>query len=581
MLSMRRVWITIATAAAVTTLPGAAPARAAAGACLAQSGDAARLCLHQYATTLERCRLRVDDACEEEARADRGALARFVARSERPALRLCTSEDAEPLGYLDEEDIALRIGEACADFGEEFLALGFAADPGSLSADALRCQRVVTRSLAGFRSRVVRQFGPGCFVPGFRGQGCDRSRRDELVERARAKAVGRIAQRCGDDFDSLGLSSLGTGSTLEERVEEVVGLVFDRARHFAQLVYPPNNLGPLADFGPFPVGVTTLNLVDDSRSNVDGSGPRPVTTEVYYPSTAAAVKGVPRDIVRLLGIDIVATPAFRDVGIASGPFPLVVFSHGNDGIRIQSFFFAAHLASHGFIVASPDHYGNTFLDALAGIVDADSANNRPLDMSFVIDEMLARSAQSTGFFAASIDPEKIGMSGHSFGGFTTFLLASGKNPFYDARVKAILPQAPAAPFSDAFFGAITVPTLIIGGSIDETTPFESEQQRPFDLLPAGADIVALAELIGAGHFTFSDFCEVPRNLLAFLGGFEEACEPRHLPWRHAHDIVNYLSLNFFDATLNGDTEALARLAPENLASIEDLVYQRKAREESE
>jgi hypothetical protein len=30
---------------------------------------------------------------------------------------------------------------------------------------------------------------------------------------------------------------------------------------------------------------------------------------------------------------------FRDVA-AQGPFPLVLFSHGNDGIRFQSFFFA-------------------------------------------------------------------------------------------------------------------------------------------------------------------------------------------------------------------------------------------------
>jgi predicted dienelactone hydrolase len=307
-------------------------------------------------------------------------------------------------------------------------------------------------------------------------------------------------------------------------------------------------------------------------------GPRPVTTEVYYPSTAAAVKGVPRDIVRLLNIDIVATPAFRDVAIATGPFPIVVFSHGNGGIRIQSFFFAAHLASHGFIVATPDHHGNTFLDIAAGLVDAQVVANRPIDMSFLIDEMLARSADSESFFAGSIDPERIGMSGHSFGGFTTWALAgqgSGQSDFHDARVKAILPQAPASPFSDAFFGTITIPTLIIGGSIDETTPFATDQQRPFGLLPAGAEIVAVAELIGGGHFTFSDFCEVPRNLLGFLGGFDEACEPRHLPWRHAHDIVNYLSLNFFDGTLNGNSDALARLTPENLASIEDLVFQRK------
>jgi hypothetical protein len=82
-------------------------------------------------------------------------------------------------------------------------------------------------------------------------------------------------------------------------------------------------------------------------------------------------------------------------------------------------------------------------------------------------------------------------------------------------------------------------------------------------------------LIDGGHFTFSDFCEVPRELLGFLGGFDEACEPRHLPWRHAHDIVNFLSLSFFDATLKNDADALARLDPTNLAQIEDLIYQSK------
>jgi hypothetical protein len=64
-------------------------------------------------------------------------------------------------------------------------------------------------------------------------------------------------------------------------------------------------------------------------------------------------------------------------------------------------------------------------------------------------------------------------------------------------------------------------------------------------------------------------------LLNFLGGFDEACEPRHLPWRHAHDIVNYLSLNFFDAILKEDVAALGRLAPAALAEIESLRVESK------
>jgi hypothetical protein len=60
-----------------------------------------------------------------------------------------------------------------------------------------------------------------------------------------------------------------------------------------------------------------------------------------------------------------------------------------------------------------------------------------------------------------------------------------------------------------------------------------------------------------------------------LNGYDQACAPRHLPWRHARDISSYLGLSFFDGVLNGNAEALARLAPENLAAIEDLAYQSK------
>jgi len=60
-----------------------------------------------------------------------------------------------------------------------------------------------------------------------------------------------------------------------------------------------------------------------------------------------------------------------------------------------------------------------------------------------------------------------------------------------------------------------------------------------------------------------------------IGGFGEACTPRHIAWRHAHDIIDYLALNFFDATLSGDRKALRRLRPRGLASIEDLIYRNK------
>jgi predicted dienelactone hydrolase len=550
---------------ALATAPGAARAATPAATCMRASGNAAARCLDRYADVVARCRAHRDAACEAAARADGGALDVALARIAGPDAKACTDDSSAPLDYTSAADVVVRGTEGCADFAEDWLDLAFGS---SVSGALLPCQHEVAHQLGRLRDATVRLEGARCYLPAYRGEGCDRTRRDARLAAARDRARHRIGEACGTAFDALGLGSL----------DDAIDDVFGHARHFAQLVYPPEDLGPTADPGPYPVGVRNLMLFDSSRLNVAGTGPRPVTVEVYYPSTTAAVAGVPRDVVSVLGVPVVETRSFRDVAIAQGPFPLVLFSHGNDGIRFQSFFFASHLASHGYVVVCPDHHGNTFVDALLGIVDPNVIVNRPLDMSFLIDQFSAFTAQTGNTFDGAIDTTRIGASGHSFGGYTVFAIAGGTSPlgtFTDPRVRAILPQAPAAPFPPEFFGTIAIPTLILGGSIDETTPFASQQLAPFQALPSGAAVVGLGELTGAGHFTFSDFCEVQRDLLAFLGGFDEACQPRHLPWRRAHDIVNYLSLNFFDAVLRGDAAALGRLDPQVVAGIEDLTVWRK------
>lgn len=540
--------------------------------CLSTAGKAAMRCLVQYQGSIERCRASGAPGCEAALRADDGPLDALLARASSAAQAHCSEEHALPLGFLTRADIGAKAAEACADWAAEGLALGY-SEVAPLPPAAASCQRTVSAALRLLTRAAVSAFGPHCYVAAFDGSGCDRAARDARVELVRRRAVRLITTRCGDAFDALALPA-ASGATLNERVTQLVGTALARARHYALRVYPPNDLGPTADFGRYPVGITTLELSDASRTNAAGDAPRPVTVEVYYPSTAAGIAGHSKDVAEVLGIPLLETPAYRDVAVADdGPYPLVLFSHGNNGIRIQSFFFGAHLASHGYIVVSPDHHGNTFPDSLAGIFDAQVVTNRPLDMRFLIDTFLDFNASPVGFFSGAIDADKIGVSGHSFGGYTTFALANGE--FADARVKALLPQAPARVFDDAFFAGISIPTLIVGGSIDETTPAAENQQRPFDALPSGARVVAYADLIGGGHFTFSDFCEVPRELLSFLGGFSEACEPRHLPWRHAHDLTNYLALNFFDATLRDDDAALARLSPAVVGEIEELVYQSK------
>jgi predicted dienelactone hydrolase len=513
-----------------------APASATPGAtCLAASGDEAARCLEAFI----------------------GVSSAEPAFAEGAVRDNCSEDTTYALGALGVDDLVLVLRNACTDFGKALLALSTPAPSGDAG-----CRDAVASGLTDLRTRTITLLGR-CAVRVADGGRCRRTSPDGRAHRFARAVARRIGRACGAAYDGLGLPP----------VDELVGTYLDRVRHFALLAYPPNDLGPSGDPGPYPVGVQTLELADPSRTNVAGDGPRPVTVELWYPSTPAATAGLPRYVVNLFGVDVARTPNYRDVARADGAFPLVLFSHGNAGIRFQSLFLATHLASHGYVVASPDHHGNTFLDIGAGIVDAASATNRPLDMRFLLDELLARNGTSTDFLAGAIDATRIGMSGHSFGAYTTFALAAGT--YLDARITAFMPLAPETPFDAAFLGSITAPILIQGGSLDVTTPFDSQQAAPFASLPSGAAVVGLAEITGAGHFTFSDICEVPRNLVGLIGGFDEACTPTHLPWRHAHDLIDYLALNFFDATLNGDRAALKRLKPHAVASLEDVVYERR------
>jgi predicted dienelactone hydrolase len=562
--------------------------------CLVDSGDVTIGCVDAYVEALSACRLEFDESCEAAARAEGGPLDRALGMAESNNGSTCTDEQAFTLGYFGgADDLAEKSTAACRRFGEAFVDLTSSEAPGTMDDAARDCQSTVAEALAQLRADVTDAAGRICSVLAFDRDGCDRAVRDDAIDQAIRKAHDIILERCDMQFDALRLSSFG--SSLSERVQSLLDVVLDRSLNLALFSYPPNDLGPTAEFGTFPIGIRTFEAVDESRSNVAGDGPRPVTFDVYYPSTSQAVEGVPREIVELLGIEILPAPAYRDVELAEGVFPLVLFSHGFEGIRFQSFFHVAHLASHGFIVASPDHHGNTIPDGLAGVVDEMTAVNRAHDMKFLMDRLLDSSSDSGRIYAPAIDDERIGMSGHSYGGYEAFILTGGEvrgtsldettvtlGTFTDPRIKAILPMAPrtmrrvdAVTLSDSYFQTVTVPTLIIGSELDMTDPFFVDAMRAFENLPVGGEFVGLAEVLRGGHNTFTDLCELQPDVLEIVGGAEEGCLPRHLPWKHAHDLINYLSLNFFDGVLNGNEEALRRLAPEVVGELEDLKFWRK------
>ena len=170
--------------------------------------------------------------------------------------------------------------------------------------------------------------------------------------------------------------------------------------------------------GPHPVGTRQFEWTDTKR---DCSMP----VDIWYPATSE-YQGQDLDpniqdkfeIVPGLGAS--SQQAVKDARAKSDPSPLIIFSHGFGGERRQSTFFYCHLASHGYVVAAMDHVGNTTANLISGEAAAGEAavierfiDSRPADASFVIDQMLA------GKSGLQVIEDQVGMSGHSFGGWTT------------------------------------------------------------------------------------------------------------------------------------------------------------------
>ena len=181
--------------------------------------------------------------------------------------------------------------------------------------------------------------------------------------------------------------------------------------------------------GPYPVGVRTVVITDPARFDPDTREMRTLVTEIWYPAaeTARGQTGasyvlddlIPAEFIPPEGTTAkVTTPAVRDAAPydADEPFPAVVFSHGSGGVRQQSTFLTAVLASHGYVVAAPDHTGNTLRDlVVAGDLEAGAMvaayDDRPRDVSRVIDWLGKRPDDDP--LAGLVDVSRVGVVGHS------------------------------------------------------------------------------------------------------------------------------------------------------------------------
>ena len=329
-----------------------------------------------------------------------------------------------------------------------------------------------------------------------------------------------------------------------------------------EAVAPDPDLAPPDEPGPYGVGRQVIEIEDSERD-------RPLVADVWYPTDPDAT-GDPSVYSFLPGIEFDSDTALADVPVSGeGPFPLVVYSHGSGGLRYVASFFTELLASHGFVVASVDHVGNTAVELVTGDEPerAQVSLDRVLDVQFLIDEMLAASQRSGDAFEGAVDPERVGVSGHSYGGFTTFASVSGfSNDLGEApaddRIDALVAMAPASelnPVED--LEAVDVPTLLVSGTEDVTTPIDPDTERAWDSI-SGRPLWRV-DITDAGHQSFTDVCDyqellptldAPELLVDAVDEFaEEGCADELVPIDEAHRLINRASVAFLLAYVAGES----------------------------
>ncbi|HEX7285711.1 MAG TPA: alpha/beta fold hydrolase [Candidatus Angelobacter sp.] len=208
----------------------------------------------------------------------------------------------------------------------------------------------------------------------------------------------------------------------------------------------------------------------------------------------------------------------------AGGFPLVLFSHGLGGCNTQSMFLMEALAQNGYLVLAPNHK-----DATCAAGDDERGPGRPqqplrdaaqwndatykdraIDMQALLDAVLKEKT----FAGVAVDGARIGIAGHSLGGYTALGLAGGWKSWKDSRIRAVLALSPfVSPFlSKGGLAQITAPVMYQGGTRDlGTTPAIKRKDGAYDKTHAPKYFV---EFEAAGHFAWTNLNKLYQEVIS-------------------------------------------------------------------
>jgi predicted dienelactone hydrolase len=253
------------------------------------------------------------------------------------------------------------------------------------------------------------------------------------------------------------------------------------------------------------------------------------------------------------------------------PEPVVLFSHGLGGSRNGNEFLGKHWAARGYVAVFVQHPGSDTSvwkdklpdDRMRAMREAASLENfelRAADVPAVLDQLEVWNANDQRLHG-SMNLQKIGMSGHSFGAITTQAVSGETFPIIgkkltDLRIKAAIafsPSAPSRSSAGTAFADVKIPWLLMTGTKDIASIGHADMKSRLAVYPAlrGAPKYEVV-LNNAEHSAFTDRA---------LPGDSEPRNPNH------HRVMCALTTAFLDSYLRDDSAALGWLNGEGPRSI--------------